>query len=131
MNAPNDPQNFVPEILQEPGKPLSPPVPHMPPLEVTYNAYDNSVVDLRHPIYITDTIDAINVPEAATIEFPEPAPNVAPEAAVPQVSAATGEDSGTNTNISQATYPLVKPTVVVHDTNWYKEDLVSSIDING
>ena len=29
LKAPNDPQDFVPEIIQEPGEPLGPPVPPM------------------------------------------------------------------------------------------------------
>ena len=64
------------------------------------------MVDLRQTISIPDTIDAINVPKVATIAVPGAAPDVAPETAVPQVSVATGEDSGTNNNKSQATYPL-------------------------
>ena len=32
LKAPNDPQYFDPEILQEPGEPLGPPVPPTPPL---------------------------------------------------------------------------------------------------
>ena len=74
------------------------------------------MIDLRQSISITDTIDTINVPEVENVAVPEAAPNVAPKAAVPQVSAANGEDSGTNTNISQETYPIGTPTVVVHDT---------------
>ena len=83
LKAPNDPQDFVPEIIQDPGELLGPPVPPMPPLEDKYNADDNSVVDLSQPISITDTIDTINVPRVATVAVPEAAPNVAPEAAVP------------------------------------------------
>ena len=56
LKAPNDPQEFVPEILQEPGEPLGPFVPPIPPLEDTYNANYNGVVDLRQPISITDTL---------------------------------------------------------------------------
>ena len=103
----------------------------MPTLEVIDNSDYNSVIDLRKPISVPDTIDAINVPGIATVAVPEAAPDVAPEAAVPQVSAATGEDSGTNTDKIQATDPLGTPTVVVHDMKWYKDDLVSSVDIDG
>ena len=98
LKAPNNPQDFVPEILQEPGEPLGPPVPPMSPLEGTDNADDNSVVDLCQPISIPDTIYTINVPKVATVVVPKAAPDVAPKAAVPQVSAATSEDSGTNTD---------------------------------
>ena len=100
-------------------------------MEIIDNAYYNSVIDLRQPISVPDTIDAINVPKVATVAVPEVATDVAPEAAVLQVSAATGEYSGTNINTSQSTDLLGTPMVVVHDTKWYKDDLVSSIDING
>ena len=89
------------------------------------------MVDIRQPIYITDTIDAINVPEVATVAVTKAAPDVALEAAVPEVSAATSQDSGTNKDTSKATYPIVTPVLVVHDTKWYKEYFVLSIDING
>ena len=131
LKAPTDPQGFVPEILQEPGEPLGPHVPPMIPMEDTDNSDDNSVVDICQTISIPDTIDAINVPKVATIAVSKSAPSVAPEAAVPKVSATTGEEIGTNTNTSQATDPLSTTTVVLHDTEWYKDDLVSSIDING
>ena len=131
LKAPNGPQDFVPEILQDPGEPLGPPVLHIPPLEDIDNADDNIVVDLRHPISIPDTIDTINVPNVVTIAVNKSAPDVASEAAVPQVSASTGEDNGTNTNTPQPIDPLDTPTVAVHDTKWYKDNLMSSIDING
>ena len=78
LKAPNDPQDFVPEILQEPGEPLGPPVPPMPPLEDTDKADDNSAIDIPQPISIPDTIYAINVPKVATVAVPEAAPNVLP-----------------------------------------------------
>ena len=131
LKAPNDPQYFVPEILQEPGEPLGPPVPPMPPLEGTDNEGGNSVVGICQTISIPDIIDAINVPKVATVAVPVASPDVAPKAVVPQLSAATGEDIGTNTNTSQVTDPIGTPTVVVHDMKWYKDNLVSSIDING
>ena len=130
LKAPNDPQDFVPEIIQDPGEPLGPPIKPMPDLplpEDTDNADGNSVVDLNQPIPILDAIDAINVPEIV----PAVVPDEAPEAAAPQVLATTGEDSDTNTEVSQVIDRLGTPTVVVHDTKWYKDDLVSSIDING
>ena len=78
LKAPNDPQDFVPEIIQDPGETLGPPVPPIPPLEDIDNAYDNSVVDICQPISIPDTIDAINVPEVSNAAVPEAAPDVAP-----------------------------------------------------
>ena len=120
LKALNDTQYFVPDILQYAGETLGPTVPPIPTPEVTDNADDNSVVDLCQPISIPDTIDVMNVPGVATVAVPEAAPNVAPKAAVPQVSSATGEDSGTNTNTSQETDPLGTSTVVAHDTKWYK-----------
>ena len=78
LKAPNNPQDFVPEIIQDPGETLGPPVPPIPPLEDIDNAYDNSVVDICQPISIPDTIDAINVPEVSNAAVPEAAPDVAP-----------------------------------------------------
>ena len=131
MKAPNDPQDFVPEIIQDPGEPLGPPVLHIPPLEDTYNVDNNILVDLHQPVPIPDNINAINVPEVATVAVPEAVPKLAPEAAVTQMSSSISEDSGTNTSTSQATDPIVTHTAVVHDIKWYKDDFVSSIHING
>ena len=108
LKAPHDPQDFVPETLQKSGEPMCPPILPMPPLE--------DVVDLRQPIYIPDTVDVMNVPEVSTVSVPEVAPDVVPKVAVPQVSAATGEDSDTNTETSQTIDPLGPLTVVVHYT---------------
>ena len=88
------------------------------------------MVDIRQTISIPDTIDAINVPKVETVAVSEAAPNVAPEAVALQVSSATSEYSSNNTNTSQATYHLGTPKLVVHDTKWYKEDFLSSININ-
>ena len=131
LNTPNDPQDFVLDILQDPGEPLGLPLPPIPLLEGTDNKDDNSMFDLRQTISIPDTIDMINVLEVATVAVPKAAPDVSPEAAVLKVSAATVEDSGTNRDTSQETDTLGTPMVVVHYTKWYKDYLVSSIDING
>ena len=77
------------------------------------------MVYLCQTIYIPDTIDAINVPEVVTVAVNKAAPDVATELAVPQVSAATSEYSGTNTNTSQANDTIGPPTVGVYDTKWY------------
>ena len=122
LKAPNDTQDFVPDILQDPGEPLGLPLPTIPLLEGTDNKDDNSMFDLRQTISIPDTIDMINVLEVATVAVPKAAPDVSPEAAVLKVSAATVEDSGTNRDTSQETDTLGTPMVVVHDTKWYKED---------
>ena len=50
----------------------------MPTMEIIDNAYYNSVIDLRQPISVPDTIDAINVPKVATVAVPEVATDVAP-----------------------------------------------------
>ena len=102
-------------------------MPDLPLPEDTDNADGNSVFNLRQPIPIVDAIDAIDVPEIVHAVMPDEAP----EEEAPQALATTGEDSDTNSKVSQVIDSLGTPTVVVHDTKWYKDDLVSSIDING
>ena len=98
LKAPNDPQAFLPGILQDPGEQLGPLVTPMPPLEGTDNSDDNIVVDLSQPISIPDNIDTINVPGVATVAVPKAVPDLSPKAAVLQVSASTRKYSVTNTN---------------------------------
>ena len=133
LKAPSDPQDFVPEIRQEPGEPLGPPlppIPAIPPPEDTYNA--DSVVDLNQPIPVLDAIELGVLDAIDAITIPEIVPAILPdEAPAPQVLATTGADSDTNTKGSQVIDRLGTPTVVVHDTRWYKDDLVASIDMNG
>ena len=130
FEGPNRSSDFVLEIRQDPGEPLGPPIKPMPDLplpEDTDNADGNSVVDIRQPIPIVDDIDAIDVPEIVHAVVTDEAP----EEAAPQELSTTSEDSDTNFELSQVIDCLGTPTVVVHDTKWYKDDLVSSIDING
>ena len=85
------------------------------------------MVDLRQPIPIVDAIYAIDVPKIVHSVVPDEAP----EEAAPQALATTGEVSDTNFEVSQVIDRMGTPTVVVHDKKWYKDYLVSSIDING
>jgi len=114
-----DPRDFVPEIRQEPGEPLAAQIP--PPTQPEDANGDESVVNLlpNLPIPDTITIQAV-VPE-------EPAEKSAPEIASPEVEA----DRDTDTEVSQVINRLGEPTVEVHDTKWYTDDLISSLHING
>ena len=69
----------------------------------------------------------MDVPEVV----PAVVPDEAPEVVLPQVLATAGEDSDTNTKTLYVIDCLGAPTVEVHDTKWYTDDLISSIDIIG
>ena len=120
LKAPSNPQDIVPEIRQELGEPLGPPMPPVlsesPPVDPD-NTDDNSAVDLNQPNPILEAIDVINVP------VPELLPDGAPDAAAPQVLGTAGENSNINTDIPYVNDCLGTPTVVVHDTNWFEDNL--------
>ena len=124
-----DPQDYVPEIRQEPGEPLAAQIPPRTQLEDAND--DESVVNLLPNLPIPDiiTIQAVVPEEPAEIAAPEIA---APEVATPEVAAhEVVADRDTDTEVSQVINRLGEPTVEVHDTKWYTDDLISSLHING
>ena len=124
-----DPQDSVPEIRQEPGEPLAAQIPPRTQLEDAND--DESVVNLLPNLPIPDiiTIQAVVPEEPAEIAAPEIA---APEVATPEVAAhEVVADRDTDTEVSQVINRLGEPTVEVHDTKWYTDDLISSLHING
>lgn len=128
LKEPRDPQDCVPEIRQEPDEPLAPPIP--PPTQPEDPNDDESVVDLRQPNPIPDAIAVRTVvpDEAPEIAAPEIA---APKVASPHVLATACEDNDTNIEVPQVNDRLGESTVEIHDTKWYKDDLMASLDING
>jgi len=128
-----DPRDFVPEIRQEPGEPLAAQIP--PPTQPEDANDDESVVNLLPNLPIPDiiTIQAVVPEEPAEIAAPEiAAPEIAaPEIAAPEVAAPPEVDRDINTEVSQVIDCLGEPTVEVHDTKWYTDDLISSLHING
>ena len=93
------------------------------------------MIDLRQSNPIQDSIIVcIVVPD----EAPETvAPEIVaskipvPEVAAPQVLTTACKDSDTNIDESQLNGRLGESMVEVHDTKWYKDDLIASLNING
>ena len=93
------------------------------------------MIDLRQSNPIQDSIIVcIVVPdEAPEMVAPEIAASriPVPEVAEPQVLTTACKDSDTNIDVSQLNGRLGEPMVEVHDTKWYKDDLIASLNING
>ena len=104
-----DPQDFVPEIRQEPGEPIAPPVDQINQPE------DRNNVNVT-PGTLTNATAVENL-ESVPMEMP----NIPAEEVHPAMS-----DASSQLNDGRARH-----TVEAHDAKWFKDDLLTTIDVNG